>query len=240
MTLHHQHDPESIRERLRQTPRLTYLRDWVYGGIDGAVTTFAVVSGVTGAELPSGIVIILGVANLVADGFSMSAGNFLSTRAEHSERDLLRRTEEMHIDRFPDGEREEIRQIFAKKGFNGPLLEEVVNTITSDRGQWVATMLHEEHNLPQALRSPWRASGSTFAAFCICGAIPLIPYALDWRNPFEIAAIMTAIVFFAIGSLKSRWGVTSWWLSGLESLGIGTGAALLAYVIGVWLHSFGS
>ena len=74
--LEHEHSPEAIRARLRDGQRPNYLRDFVYGGIDGAVTTFAVVSGVSGAALSDGIIIILGVANLLADGFSMDASNF--------------------------------------------------------------------------------------------------------------------------------------------------------------------
>jgi VIT family len=85
MLMEHEHSPEAIRARLATEPRHTYLRDWVYGGIDGAVTTFAVVSGVIGAELAPGIVLILGVANLIADGFSMAASNYAGTRTERDE-----------------------------------------------------------------------------------------------------------------------------------------------------------
>ncbi len=85
---HHQdheaeHTPAAIRRRLEARPSQDYLKDSIYGAIDGAVTTFAVVSSVAGAGLSSGIVIILGLANLLADGFSMASGNFLGTRAEN-------------------------------------------------------------------------------------------------------------------------------------------------------------
>ena len=81
--MEHDHSPEAIGQRLAGGPSASYLRDWIYGGIDGAVTTFAVVSGVAGAGLPSSIIIILGIANLIADGFSMAVSNFLGNRAEN-------------------------------------------------------------------------------------------------------------------------------------------------------------
>src|SRR4026207_1713394 len=110
------HSPEAVRTRLTRPLRPSHLRDFIYGGIDGTVTTFAVVAGVAGADLSATIVIILGFANLIADGFSMAVSNFLATRAEIQERELARSEEELEIRRTPDGEREEIRQIFALKG----------------------------------------------------------------------------------------------------------------------------
>ena len=96
---HHQdheaeHTPAAIRRRLEARPSQDYLKDSIYGAIDGAVTTFAVVSSVAGAGLSSGIVIILGLANLLADGFSMASGNFLATRAENQAARKARREEE--------------------------------------------------------------------------------------------------------------------------------------------------
>ena len=174
--LEHEHSPEAISERLAQGTRHNYLRDFVYGGIDGAVTTFAVVAGTIGAELPTRIVLILGAANLIADGFSMAAANFLGTRAERDDHDRLAQLEARHIDIDPEGEREEVRQVFAGKGFQGSDLETIVAIITADRERWIQTMLTEEYGLPLEVRSEWVAALSTFGAFLLCGSIPLVPF----------------------------------------------------------------
>ncbi len=147
-----EHTPAAIRRRLRSATEHSYLRDFVLGAMDGTVTTFAVVAGVAGAGLPSSVAIVLGLANLLADGFSMAAGNYLSTKTDRELVDRARRIEEMHVEQVPDGEREEVRQIFAAKGFEGSILDEIVNVITTDRRRWVDTMLTEEHGL--RLESP--------------------------------------------------------------------------------------
>ena len=233
--MEHEHSVEAIHERLIAGPGHNYLRDWIYGGIDGSVTTFAVVSGVTGAELPSWVILILGFANLIADGFSMAASNFLGTKAELDDWRRLETIENRHIELAPEGEREEIRQIFQLKGFNGDDLDRIVELVTSDRERWVRTMLTEEYGLPREVRSPWIAAISTFTAFVICGLIPLLPFLVEARQSLALSLGMTAIVFFTIGSVKSRWSTASWWQSGLITLAVGGIAAGLAYVTGLFL-----
>jgi VIT1/CCC1 family predicted Fe2+/Mn2+ transporter len=233
--LEHSHRPRDIAKRLGQGPKTSYLRDWVYGGIDGTVTTFAIMAGVVGANLSSTVVVILGVANLLADGFSMAAGNYTGTKAECDEYEQLARMEERHIELVPEGEREEIRQIFRAKGFKGDTLESVVDVLTRHRKSWVETMMREEHGLASIVRSPLHAALYTFVAFVLCGSVPLLPYLLGVENPEWPSTIMTAATFFAIGSLRGRWSPKSWWLTGLETLAIGMMAATVAYIIGYLL-----
>lgn len=230
--LEHDHSPDAIRERLDQGPRNSYLRDWIYGGIDGAVTTFAVVSGVVGARLTPSIVVVLGLANLLADGFSMAASNYSGSRAESEEEARLREVELRHIRLAPEGEREELRQIFLKKGLPEAVVAQVVDSISADRERWVRTMLTEEYGLPLASRSPWAAALATFSAFLVCGGVPLLPYIFGMPAPFLSASILTGLVFFGIGSASSRWSTRAWWRGGLETLGIGGGAAFLAWFVG--------
>lgn len=239
-----EHTPEAIRRRLTSGVSQDYLKDSVYGAIDGAVTTFAVVSSVAGAGLPSGIVIIMGLANLLADGFSMASGNFLGTRAENQAAAKAKREEELEIENHPEGEKEEIRQIFARKGFEGETLEKVVEVITADKSRWVRTMLQEEHgigpNRPRALS----AAIATFVAFIIIGAIPLVAYLIELvrpdliDRPFAVACGLTAISFAIIGSLKARVVGQNQIKGILETLAIGALASGLAYGIGFLLRPF--
>lgn len=236
MPLEHKHTAEAIRRRLRDGTRPNYLRDWVYGGVDGAVTTFAIVAGVVGASLSTKIVIILGLANLLADGLSMAASNYSGTKTEIDDRERLRETEIRHIAIDPDGEREEIRQIMALKGLDGDVLEHSVEAITSDRERWIAMMLAEEYGQAGMQRDPLKSAGATFTAFLVCGSVPLAPYLLlPAESAMPVALAMTSIVFFAIGSMKARWSLSRWWVSGLETLVIGLGAATAAFLIGYLL-----
>jgi len=236
------HTPEAIQNRILYGPRHTYLRDFIYGAIDGIVTTFAVVSGVAGAGLSMGIVIVLGVANLVADGFSMAVSNFLGTRAEEQLREAAREMEEEHIDKIPHGEREEVRQIFANKGFKGEDLEKIVEVITSDRKLWIDTMIKEELGLPLEGPEPWKAGFSTFTSFFILGSLPLISFLVLWFNPhlkfdpFLVSSVVTGAAFFVVGTFKSLFVNEKWYLAGLETLFVGGVAAVLAYTVGIFLR----
>jgi VIT1/CCC1 family predicted Fe2+/Mn2+ transporter len=238
------HSPPAVRARLRDSGSPSYLHDFIYGAIDGAVTTFAVVAGVQGAALDETVVIILGIANLVADGFSMAVSNFLGSRAERQRRERARRDEERQIREHPEGEREEIRQIFAAKGFAGEDLERVVEVITADRATWTDTMMSEELGFGPSEPNEVRAAASTFVAFLVVGALPLLVYFYDLivtevADPFAWSAAMTGVAFFAVGALKSRFVDQAWWRSGAETLAVGGLAAALAYAAGVLLQGVG-
>jgi VIT1/CCC1 family predicted Fe2+/Mn2+ transporter len=170
-----EHSPEAIRGRLAGLRQHSYLGDAILGGIDGCVTTFAVVAGTVGGGFPNIVAIVLGFANLLADGFSMAVSNYQNTKSQRDLVEEARRTEEQHIEHIPKGEQEEIRQIFASKGFEGVILEKIVEVITQDRRLWVDTMLTEELGLQIEGPRPVRAALVTFGAFFAVGIIPLLP-----------------------------------------------------------------
>jgi vacuolar iron transporter family protein len=219
------------------------LRDFVLGAMDGTVTTFAVVAGVAGAGMPNGIAIVLGMANLLADGFSMAAGNYLSTKTDRQVVERARRIEEMHVEQVPEGEREEIRQIFAAKGFSGETLDRIVEVITTDRQRWVDTMLTEELGLRLEFPSARRAAVTTFVAFVLVGSVPLLPFVLGLgRNPpavFLTSALATSLAFLSVGISRGVVLGEPVLRSGLETLAIGATTAALAYGVGLGLNGLG-
>lgn len=238
--LHDEHTREAIAQRLQAATRHSYLGDFILGAVDGAVTTFAIVAGAAGAGLANNVVLILGLANVLADGLSMAAGNFLRAKADRQLLDQIRLMEEEHIDVIPEGEREEVRQIFAAKGFEGDVLEKIVEVITQDRRQWVNTMLTEEWGLRLETPSPWRAGLATFVAFLLAGMVPLVPAIVNLRGHADVtffySSILTGLTFFAIGVIRGRVVDGRPWMSGIETFCIGSGAATLAYLVGVLLE----
>jgi len=235
------HTPEAIKQRIESAGQQSYLGDFVLGAVDGAVTTFAIVAGAAGAGLPNGVAIVLGLANVAADGFSMAASNYLKARADQHMVERYRHMEERHIDLVPDAEREEIRQIFAAKGFEGDVLEEIVRVITNDRQQWVDTMLTDEWGLQLDTSSPSRAALMTFVAFVSAGLLPLAPlFVAVWlagTQVFLASVILTALTFFTIGIIRGKVANQPAVWSGLETLFIGGSAASLAYLVGVLLKN---
>ncbi len=236
------HSVAEIRDRLAEGVRPSYLRDWVLGALDGSVSTFAAVSGVVAVGLAAEFVLIVGAANIIADGFSMAAANYSGTRSEGERVERLRAVEERHIQSFPEGEMREVREIYRGKGFEGADLDRAVEIVTADRETWIDTMLVEEYGASLSQRSPLRAAGGTFVAFLLCGLVPLLPFTLapwmlDRADAFTLSLLVTAAAFFCIGSAKSRWSLRVWWRSGFETLALGLCAAGLAYAIGLGLKS---
>lgn len=219
-----------------------YLPDFVYGGIDGSVTTFAIVAGVTGASLSPTIVLILGFANLFADGFSMAVSNYLSSKSRKEFADKIRKSEEDSIINIPEEERQEIRDIFSEKGFSGRKLDDAVEVITSNKKVWVDTMMKDEFGIFEDHTSPLKSAAVTFISFNLIGFIPLFAYVLSYfsdffrTNTFALSIILTSAAFFIVGSVKGKIVETRWFFSGIETLLIGGAAAVIAYIVGYLLR----
>lgn len=237
-----EHTPERIRERLAKPAGHGYLRDAVYGAVDGAVTTLAVVTGALGAQLSSGIVLVLGFANLAGDGFSMAVGNALGVRAQREQVEQTRATERQQIRLVPEGEREEVRQILAGKGLEGDVLEEAVNAVTADHEKWIDLMLTEEHGLSLHPPDAWRAATTTFVAFVAAGLVPLLPFVVeqvtgrDLSQPVVWSAVMTGVTFAVVGALRARFVERPVWRAATETVLLGGAAAGLAFTVGVLLR----
>lgn len=233
----HGHSPEEVRARIAGPTRRSYLRDTVYGAIDGAVTTFAIVAGVVGAGLSPRVIIALGIANVLADGFSMAAANYSGTKAEADNARRLRAVEARHIAEVPEGERLELVEILRAKGLTGTVLEAATAAISSDKGKWIDLMLVDEYGLSPIDPHPMHAALATFVAFLAAGLIPLLPFVFGLEGAFAASLSATALVFFTIGTMKSYWSLAPWWRSGAETLAIGGIAAAIAYFVGSLFHA---
>jgi VIT1/CCC1 family predicted Fe2+/Mn2+ transporter len=216
----------------------TYLGDLVYGANDGIITTFAVVAGATGANLSSGLIIILGLANLVADGFSMGASSFLSHSSEADFYRAQRKKEEWEVKEFPEIEKEEVRKILQSWGVAKERIEPVMQDIIKDKDRWIDLMMRQEldlHEMDSA--NPLRHGIATFFAFLVAGVFPLLPYFffnITQSLQFPIAATATGISLFLVGAARALITTENFLKSGLEMLFVGGVAATLAFTIG-WL-----
>ncbi len=216
------------------------VENFVYGAIDGAVTTFAIVTGVVGASLAPSIIIILGFANLLADGFSMAIGNYLAVKTQNEFIQRERKREEWEIDNRIEEEQQEIREIYSKKGFKDELLDDIVRIITSRRKVWVDTMMREELGLIEGKNSPVVSAVNTFVGFNAIGIIPLIPFIVVYltgsnifiSNAFFYSVLATANSFFLIGSIRGKVVRKPMMISGFNTLLIGGVAAAVSYCIG--------
>ena len=223
-----------------------YLGDLVYGGLDGIVTTFAVVSGVAGAQLGSGIVLILGLANLFADGFSMAIGAYLSSKSEQEYYDREYQREAWEVEHFPDGERAELITAYRAKGYDETDATRLADIQTKKPDLWVKTMMVEELGLMKDERNPLYSALATFAAFLIAGALPLLVYLIGLAVPIPAGVSVPASLalsgaaLFGLGAAKVLVTERSFLKSGLEMLVVGGAAAGVAYVVGVLLRGLGA
>lgn len=239
------HAVEAFAEEEYKLEQGKYLGDMVYGAIDGIITTFAVVSGVVDASQPTRVILILGFANLLADGLSMGVGNYLGTRSELDFQRREREREDWEIDYVPEGERMEIREIYASKGFKGEDLDRAVEIITGDREVWLNTMMVEELGIIEDRKNPLLAGAATYVPFILAGITPMLTYVLasiisiPEGRLFILAVALTFLTLFAVGSATSMIITRSWYAAGLEMLMMGGLTAVVSFYIGHVLSVIG-
>lgn len=220
-----------------------YQPEFIYGGIDGCVTTFAVVAGATGAHFHSHIIIILGFANLLADGLSMSIGSYLSSKSEAQHYQKNRKGEYWSVENKPEEETDEIRKIYEQKGFKGEMLEEIVKVITSSKHLWVNEMMKDELKMIASQKSPLHKGLATYISFVVVGLIPLAAYVVDLFLPdrkislFFISCILTFCAFVFIGYLKAHFNHVSRIKGVAETLFLGGTAAFVSFIAGTILEN---
>ena len=235
-----------------RSPFSDNLKEIVYGGLDGIITTFAVVSGFSGAALLGAggngevyaitLVLLFGLANLLADGVSMGLGDFLSTRSEQARWNRERAVEIHEISHNPDQEYEETVHLLEEQGLNADDARTVADIYRRYPELWADWMMeHELQMEDMSTATPAKDGFVTFTSFLVFGVIPLLPYLAFWGRDissdtlFILASTATVIALLALGLARSIVTRENRWRAMLEVLGVGVIAAGIAFGVGVLL-----
>ncbi len=229
----------------RRSPISIYLKEVIYGGIDGIITTFAVVAGFSGAALSNDtttqlsflVVILFGLANLFADGVSMGLGNFLAVRSEQGLYKSLRDREERDSLDNSDAEAEETKILLMKRGFSEVDSVTLTSIYRKNESYWVDFLMSNELKMSDPTgENPFYTGFTTFASFIFFGFIPLIPFILMQKsNPqtvFEFSALGAGIALVLLGTFKWKIIGTGFLKSISEVVIIGGVAASIAFFVG--------
>ena len=182
-----------------------WIRDATFGANDGLVSVLTLLAGVAGASSDGTTVLIAGVAGLVAGAISMAVGAYVSAKAYRSFYRSEMRKEVEEIREKPEVEREEIREIYRERGFEGELLERVVDTITANPRVWLKVMMSEELGLSPAFGRPSAAAAVVFVAFLAGGIVPVAPFIFATGFPALLTAFaLTAVALMLAGAARSR------------------------------------
>lgn len=209
------------------------LRDVILGGQDGLVNALGIILGVLAATNEIHILIATVIAATLAESISMGAVAYTSALAQRDFYKSERRREEDEVERVPEAERQEIRDIYARKGFGGKVLEEIVDTITKDKKIWVDIMMDEElHLAPVDTKAVLVSSVIVTIATAIGHLIPVMPFFFAGRETaLVISVVISGLTLFAVGAYQAITLVGRWWENGMRMLIIGLGAAFIGYFI---------
>jgi len=213
------------------------LSDFILGAQDGLVNVLGVILGIAAATNDARIVLVAGLATTFAESISMGAVAFTTTLADADLYQSEREREYRHIEEIPNLEKQEIQDIYMEKGFEGKLLDHIVETVTANQDVWVAVMMAEEHQLsPIDRKQAWRAAWVVGISAVIGSLVPLAPFPfLPVGTSMWVSVLVTAAVLFAIGFYKARITVGRPMRSGFEMTVIGTISALAGYAVGALL-----
>lgn len=224
-----------------QTSNGKYIKSIVYGGLDGIVTTFAVVAGSVGGELSLKVILILGFSNLLADGFSMAVGDYLSTKSQNEYEKMIRQNEQLEIVNHHEQEVKRMMNSFVDQGVEKEDADLIVKTLAKYEEPFVKQVRKEKYGTDSIEELPLKNALATFLSFSLFGVVPLLTYVFSLglpilvQNSFLIASILIGITLFILGAVKSKINHSNWLKSGIEMLVVGGLAAIVAYVVGVVL-----
>jgi len=221
--------------------RSNWLRDVILGGQDGLVNILGIILGVIAGGGSDTVLLTAGFAAAITESISMGAVGYTSSISERDYYEAERAREVKEIAAMPETERQEVRDIYASKGFTGELLENVVDTITTNRDIWLATMMDEElHLQPVETRDILRAAVVITLATLVGHLLPLLPFAVLSRTPaLVLAIVVSALALFGVGVYSALTLVGDWRRNGLKMVAIGLGAAGVGFLVGRLFNTSG-
>ena len=216
-----------------------YLRDMLLGANDALISVFALVTGVFGGGLTAGLIFLAGLSGALAGALSMGIGEFLSTKSQNQVFEGEKRIEIDHIKLFPEYEKSEIVQIYKEKGFEGELLDQIVEHLASTPEQMLKTMMLEEFGYKEEeKRNPFFSMSIMFITFILGSLVPLLPFYLSViqfipvNTAFYITITLTAVILFLVGVAKTYYTRGNKLSSGLENSLLGLLAGIITFILG--------
>ena len=210
------------------------LRASIFGISDGLVSNLSLVMGVVGANANDQVIVLAGVAGLLAGAFSMGAGEWISMQSQRElfERQIELEREELRV--MPEQEEAELAALYRRKGIPDADARRLAHHLMADPDMALDTKVREELGLdPAELGSPWGAAVGSFLAFVVGAAVPLIPYLLaDGMAAFIASLGFSLLALFLVGAAVSLLTGKSAWRSGLRQMGIGGLAAAVTFAVG--------
>jgi VIT1/CCC1 family predicted Fe2+/Mn2+ transporter len=208
------------------------IRDIVIGMSDGLTVPFALAAGLSGTVSSSGIVVIAGIAEIVAGSIAMGLGGFLAgrTEADHYKSELQREYDE--VERVPEQEKAEVKEVFAEFGLSPALQDQIANEMAKDKDRWVDFMMRYELGLekPEANRAS-QSAVTIGISYIVGGVIPLSPYFFIRESQMALyySCAITMVCLFVFGYFKSKVTGQPVFMGALKVLFIGALAAAAAF-----------
>ncbi len=211
------------------------LRAAIFGVNDGLVSNVSLIFGVAGAGVSNRVILLAGIAGLLAGAFSMAGGEYVSMRVQREVFERLIHLEAHEIGSMPEEERRELAELYERKGIPTHLADQLAEALMADPETALHTHAREELGLdPEAgLGSPWAAAGSSFVMFGFGAIVPLIPFLLASGTPAVVAsAMLSGVTLFAVGAAMSYFTGKRFYLSGGRMLLVGSAAAAITFGVG--------
>jgi len=225
---------EEVGRRHRGVESGGNLRAAVFGVNDGLISNASLIMGIAGATADNHLILLSGIAGLIAGAFSMAAGEYVSVRSQREMYEYQIGLERDELEHYPEAEAEELALIYEARGHSREESAAMARHVTADPERALATLAREELGLnPDDLGSPRGAALSSFVSFAAGASIPLLPFVLvGGAASLRIAIAATAIALFAVGSVLSLFTGRSTLYSGARMLAIGAAAGLVTYFTG--------